>query len=75
MKIKISPIIEGGYHIGRMIADKTEGENEITEFFFPKDLNHFCVGCYKCIEDVSACLYYEEKGWLDGKNLGSDVQI
>ena len=30
------------YHIGRMIADKIEGENEITEFFFPKDLNHFC---------------------------------
>ena len=49
------------YHIGRMIADKIEGENEITEFFFPKDLNHFCVGCYKCIEDMSACPYNEEK--------------
>ena len=49
------------YHIGRMIADKIEGENEITEFFFPKDLNHFCAGCYQCIEDVSACPYYEEK--------------
>ena len=49
------------YHIGRMIADKIEGKNEITEFFFPKDLNHFCVGCYKCIEDDSACPYYEEK--------------
>ena len=49
------------YHIGRMIADKIEGENEITEFFFPKDLKHFCAGCYQCIEDVSACPYYEEK--------------
>ena len=49
------------YHIGRMIADKIEGENKITEFFFPKDLNHFCAGCYQCIEDVSACPYYEEK--------------
>ena len=49
------------YHIGRMIADKIEGKNEITEFFFPKDLNHFCAGCYQCIEDVSACPYYEEK--------------
>ncbi len=49
------------YHIGRMIADKIEGQNEITEFFFPKDLNHFCAGCYRCIEDVSACPYYEEK--------------
>lgn len=49
------------YHIGRMIADKIEGEKEIIEFFFPMDLNHFCTGCYKCIEDTSACPYYEEK--------------
>lgn len=49
------------YHIGRMIADKIEGDNEIMEYFFPKDLNHFCMGCYQCIEDVSACPYHEEK--------------
>lgn len=49
------------YHIGRLIADQMEGENEITEFFFPKDLNHFCMGCYQCIEDFTACPFYEEK--------------
>ena len=49
------------YHIGRMIADKVSGDNEIREFIFPKDLNHFCAGCYKCIEDEKACPYYEEK--------------
>ena len=49
------------YHIGRMIGDKIPGNNEIREFFFPRDLNHFCVGCYKCIEDEKACPYYEEK--------------
>lgn len=49
------------YHIGRMIADKISGEKEIREFFFPKDLNHFCAGCYQCIEDEKACPYYEEK--------------
>ena len=49
------------YHIGRMIADRIEGENEITEFFFPRDLNHFCAGCYRCIEDAAACPYYGEK--------------
>ena len=53
------------YNIGRMIADKiadkTDEKIEITEFFFPRDLNHFCAGCYKCIEDFSACPYYEEK--------------
>lgn len=49
------------YHIGRMIADKVKGEKEITEFFFPKDLNAFCTGCYKCIEDAESCPYYPEK--------------
>lgn len=49
------------YHIGRMIADKIGGDNEITEFFFPRDLNHFCAGCYKCIEDNTACPFWQEK--------------
>ena len=49
------------YHIGRMIADRIEGENEITEFFLPRDLNHFCTGCYKCIEEQTACPFYPDK--------------
>lgn len=49
------------YHIGKMIADKIEAEKEITEFFLPKDLNHFCMGCYKCIEGDENCPFYEEK--------------
>ena len=34
------------YNIGGMIANKIANEDEIVEFFLPKDLNHFCVGCY-----------------------------
>ena len=49
------------YHVGRSIVDKIKGENEVTEFFFPKDLNHFCMGCYQCIEDVTKCPCYDEK--------------
>lgn len=49
------------YHIGRMLADKTDGEKEISEFFLPRDLNHFCVGCYSCMQDIKKCPYYEEK--------------
>ena len=49
------------YHIGRMIADKIVGDNEIREFFFPRDLNHFCMGCYQFIENEKACHYYVEK--------------
>ncbi|MBP3650195.1 MAG: NAD(P)H-dependent oxidoreductase [Clostridia bacterium] len=47
--------------IGRMIAEKITSENEITEFFLPRDLNHFCTGCYSCIDDDSRCPYAAEK--------------
>lgn len=63
------------YHIGRMIADKISGENEISEFFFPKDLNHFCVGCYKCIEDETACPFYNEKKIIMDAVLEADILI
>ncbi len=48
------------YNIGRMIADKT-GASDIKEFFLPRDLNHFCMGCYTCIKDDTKCPFYDEK--------------
>lgn len=38
-----------------------QGENEITEFFLPHDLNHFCLGCYSCIENQTKCPFWNEK--------------
>lgn len=49
------------YHIGRMLADRLSPDNEITEIFLPRDLNHFCLGCYQCIEDIERCPCYSEK--------------
>lgn len=49
------------YHIGHQIIEKISGNKEIVEFFFPKDFPHFCLGCYQCIEDQTACPYYTEK--------------
>lgn len=48
-------------HIGRKIAEKITGEKTITEFFLPKDLNHFCTGCYSCIDDDSRCPFHADK--------------
>ena len=47
------------YHIGKEIANHLEGE--ITEFFLPKDLNGFCLGCYNCLKDETKCYMYEKK--------------
>ena len=49
------------YNIGRLVANSLCNESDITEFFLPKDLNHFCLGCYKCVEDESSCPFYTEK--------------
>ena len=63
------------YHIGRKIADGIAGENEITEFFFPRDLEHFCLGCYRCIEDRAACPFWEEKQKIIAAIDAADVLI
>lgn len=49
------------YHIGRILAEKLAGEQDITEFFLPRDLNHHCLGCYTCVEDETKCPFYNEK--------------
>lgn len=49
------------YHIGRILAEKLGTEQEITEFFLPKDLNHHCLGCYTCLESEEKCPFYAEK--------------
>lgn len=49
------------YHMGRILADKLAKEEDISEFFLPRELNHFCLGCYSCIEDETKCPYWGEK--------------
>lgn len=63
------------YHIGRMIAEKIASEKEIIEFFLPKDLNHFCVGCYACVDDVTKCPFYEEKNKIMAEVESADLLI
>ena len=48
------------YHIGRMLADRFP-EAEVSEFFLPRDLDHFCAGCYACLEDETKCPHYDAK--------------
>ena len=63
------------YHIGRMIANKIGGEDDIIEFFLPRDLNHFCLGCYACIEDDTKCPFYAEKNKIMTAIESADVLI
>ncbi|MEA4895734.1 MAG: NAD(P)H-dependent oxidoreductase [Oscillospiraceae bacterium] len=48
------------YHIGRMLAEKLTGGENVTEVFLPRDMPNFCLGCADCImKDESACPHYK----------------
>lgn len=49
------------YHLGRTFLEKLPGENEVKEFFLPRDLNHFCLGCYSCLDGDEKCPFYKDK--------------
>lgn len=49
------------YHAGKLLIDAITTDKQIKEFFLPRDLNHFCLGCYACIEDETKCPYFTEK--------------
>lgn len=63
------------YHIGRMIEEQIEGEKEVAEFFLPRDLNHFCIGCYQCIEGDANCPFYNEKKTIMDAVEAADILI
>ena len=63
------------YNIGRLLAKKIGSDKDIVEFFLPKDLNHFCLGCYTCIDDDTKCPFYEEKNRIMKEVEEADVLI
>ena len=63
------------YNIGRLLAKKIGSDKDIVEFFLPQDLNHFCLGCYTCIDDDTKCPFYEEKNRIMKEIEEADILI
>lgn len=63
------------YHTGRLVVDQIPGEHAITEFFLPRDLNHFCVGCYRCIENDADCPWYAQKKIITDAMEAADLLV
>lgn len=47
------------YHVGRALVEQLGAEEDITELFLPKDMPHFCCGCYQCMKSEDKCPHYE----------------
>ena len=62
------------YHIGKLLAEQF-GDSDIQEFFLPKDLEHFCMGCYQCIENEEKCPFYNEKNRIMQAIEAADLLI
>ena len=63
-------------NMGRMLAQRLMGEKgAMEEFFLPRDLNGFCLGCGRCIEDEAACPYWKYKQPLLAAMERADVFI
>lgn len=62
------------YNIGRLLTEQFENP-QITEIFLPKDLNHFCIGCYACIKNEEKCPYYTEKTRIMSEVEKADLLI
>ena len=60
---------------GSEVTETIADNGNIVEFFLPRDLNHFCIGCYKCIEDVTACPFFEEKNRIMSEVESADILI
>jgi len=61
--------------IGRQVAEKITGEKEVKEFFLPRDLEHFCLGCYTCLKDETKCPFYAEKMRIMTEIESADILI
>lgn len=49
------------YHLAQTVIEKLKGDDEVHEFFLPKDMKHFCIGCYQCFEGHrEKCIGYSE---------------
>lgn len=47
------------YHIARQFVDRLSENDEVKEYFLPKDQPNFCRGCGLCLEDKNKCPDYK----------------
>ncbi len=64
------------YTIGRMVADKLTGAEDISEVFLPRDFDEFCYGCTTCFgKGEDKCPHAEKLRPITEKIDAADVVI
>lgn len=53
--------ISSTYNLAQKVIDRLKENDEVHEFFLPKDMDHFCIGCYSCVSgNPEKCSGYEK---------------
>ena len=74
-------LIHGQIHKGNtwntanVLLNAIDCDKEVKEFFLPRELNRFCLGCYKCLEGRELCPFWEEKKALHEAVVAADLII
>ncbi|MBC8570850.1 flavodoxin family protein [Zongyangia hominis] len=51
------------YHSVQAVLSRIQGEKQVEEFFLPRDMPHFCLGCFNCIKKGEEfCPHAEDAG-------------
>lgn len=58
------------YHIGKLLAEQFVN-SDIRGFFLPKDLEHFCMGCYQYTILLGSSVYQGVWNSCSGHGMGT----
>lgn len=63
------------WNVADILLQNMTCEKEVKEFFLPRDLNHFCTGCFQCLEGRDKCAFWEDKKPIDDAINAADLLI
>ena len=63
------------WHVADELLKSITVPYETEAFFLPKDLNHFCTGCYACLKSRACCPFWKDKEQIDRALKAADLLI
>lgn len=63
------------WHTAYELLKNINCEKEVTEFFLPRDLPHFCSGCCLCLQKRENCPYWSQKEPIMAAILQCDLLV
>ena len=63
------------WHVADELLKSIKTKHVVKEFFLPRDLNHFCTGCFACLKSRENCPFWADKEKIDLALREADLLI